>query len=209
MSIGAVIFDLGGVLLRTTSQEVRSRLEEELGLAPGTLDERIWGTPDWKLAEVGAITYDEYWKRVGASLGLSTPEEISAFREQYFSEDHVDQELVDLIGQLRSRYKIGLLSNAPDRLGDWLEENWQIEHLFDAVVYSADVGLAKPDPRIYHLVLSELEVKPHQSLFIDDTPENVEAAVALGMKALPFTDTETLKDELRRYVVWDSPEMGR
>ena len=206
MAIKAVIFDLGGVLLRTTSPEVRSRLEKEVGLAPGTLDERIWGGPDWKLAEVGAISYEEYWRRVGASLGLSTPEEIAAFRQEYFSGDHMDQELVELIRDLRARYKIGLLSNAPDRLGYWLHESWDIGRFFDAVVYSAKVGIAKPDPRIYHLVLEELKVRPSQSLFIDDAPENVEAAIALGMKAIRFTSTGTLKEELRQYVVWDSEE---
>jgi epoxide hydrolase-like predicted phosphatase len=208
MAIKAVIFDLGGVLLRTTSPEFRSRLEETLRLAPGTLDERIWGGPDWKLAEVGAISYEEYWRRVGASVGLSTPEEIAAFRQEYFSGDHMDQELLDLIRDLRASYKIGLLSNAPDKLGYWLDENWDIKRFFDAVVYSAEVGIAKPDPRIYHLVLEELKVKPSQSLFIDDTPDNVEAAIALGMKAIRFTNTRTLRDELRQYVVWDSEEPG-
>jgi epoxide hydrolase-like predicted phosphatase len=208
MDIKAVIFDLGGVLLRTTSPEVRSRLEGQLGLAPGALDERIWGGTDWELAEVGAISYEEYWARVGASLGLSTSEEIAAFRQDYFSGDHMDQELVELIRGLGARYKIGLLSNAPDKLGYWLHESWDIKRFFDAVVYSAEVGIAKPDPRIYRLILEELEVKPSQSLFIDDTSDNVEAAVALGMKAIQFTDTRTLKDELRQYVVWDSEEPG-
>jgi epoxide hydrolase-like predicted phosphatase len=206
MAIKAVIFDLGGVVLRTTSPEVRSRLEDDLHLPTGTLDERIWGGPDWKLAEVGGISYEEYWGRVGASLGLSTPEEIAAFRHEYFSGDHLDQELVDLIRGLRARYKTGLLSNAPDKLGYWLHNRWNIERFFDAVVYSAEVGIAKPDPRIYHLILRRLKVKPSQSVFIDDTPDNVEAAIALGMKAIRFTSTRTLKDELRLYVTWDSGE---
>jgi epoxide hydrolase-like predicted phosphatase len=206
MAIKAVIFDLGGVLLRTTSPEFRSRLEETMRLAPGTLDERIWGGPDWKLAEVGAISYEEYWRRVGASLGLSTPEEIAAFRQEYFSGDHMDQELVELIRDLRARYKIGLLSNAPDKLGYWLHESWDIKRFFDAVVYSAEVGIAKPDPRIYRLILEQLGVQPAQSLLIDDLLDNVDAATALGMKAIHFTDTKTLKEELQEYVVWGSEE---
>jgi len=201
VSIQAVIFDLGGVLLRTSSRQPRSSLEEEMGLAPGKLDERIWGGPDWELAEVGAISYEEYWRRMGAELGLSTPEQISAFRQEYFSGDKVDQELIDLIKELRTNYKIGLLSNAPDRLGHWLEQNWQISHLFDAVVYSAEVGIAKPDPRIYRLLLEKLQVHPSEALFIDDSPENVEGAAALGIKALRFTNTKRLKDELRKYLV--------
>jgi epoxide hydrolase-like predicted phosphatase len=204
--IEAVIFDLGGVLLRTTSPEVRSRLEQELGFAPGTLDERIWGGPEWQLAEIGAITYEEYWQRVGATLGLTTSEQISAFRQEYFSQDHLDQELIDLIRRLRSRYKIGLLSNAPDRLGYWLKDNWYIEDVFDAIVYSADAGLAKPDPRIYRLILDRLDVQPSEALFIDDSPVNVEGAAVLGMKALRFTDSQSLKDKLGKYLVLSQEE---
>lgn len=206
MSIQAVIFDLGGVLLRTSSPEVRARLEEEVGLAPGTLDQHIWGGTDWELAEVGAITYEEYWRRVGSALGLSTPEEISAFRQQYFSGDQIDQELIELLRELRTRYKIGLLSNAPDTLGRWLEENWQVKDVFDAIVYSADVRLVKPDPRIYGLILEQLHVQPSQALFVDDSPENVEAAAALGIMALRFTDTGTLTEDLREYLVWGLEE---
>ena len=206
MAVEAVIFDLGGVLLRTTSPELRSRLEERMGFAPGALDEHIWGGPDWELAEVGAISYEEYWSRVGAILGLSTPEEISEFRREYFSGDRVDQELVELIRDLKARYRIGLLSNAPDRLDDWLENNWQIKHLFDAIVYSAEVGLAKPDPRVYYLILEQLKVLPPEAIFIDDLTRNVEAALALGMTAICFTDTESLKQELRQYVVWGPEE---
>jgi epoxide hydrolase-like predicted phosphatase len=168
MAIKAVIFDLGGVLLRTTSPEVRSRLAGELGLDPGALDERIWGGPDWELAEVGAISYEEYWGRVGESLGLSTPEEIAAFRQEYFSGDHMDQELLQLIRDLRARYKIGLLSNAPDKLGYWLHQSWDIKRFFDAIVYSAEAGIAKPDPRIYQLILEQLAVQPSEALFVDD-----------------------------------------
>jgi len=200
MAIKAVIFDLGGVLLRTTSPEVRSRLAGELGLDPGALDERIWGGPDWELAEVGAISYEEYWGRVGASLGLSTPEEMAAFRQEYFSGDHMDQELLQLIRDLRARYKIGLLSNAPDKLGYWLHQSWDIGRFFDAVVYSAEVGIAKPDPRIYQLILEQLAVQPSEALFVDDDPRNVEAAAALGIQAIRFTSTEALTVDLRQHL---------
>jgi epoxide hydrolase-like predicted phosphatase len=201
MPVRAVIFDLGGVLLRTASQRARKQLEHKLGLTPGTLYARIWESEEWDLAQLGDITYEQYWRRVGASLGLHTAREISDFRRQYFSEDRLDQELVDLIGRLRSRYNIGLLSNAPDRLEHWLEDTWQIKHLFDAIVYSAQVGLAKPDPRIFRLILQRLDVLPPRALFIDDALPNVETAVALGMKAIRFTDTRSLKQELRKHLV--------
>jgi epoxide hydrolase-like predicted phosphatase len=202
MHIKAVIFDLGGVLVRTLFPQVRHELAGRLGLEPEALDHTIWGREDWELAETGAITYDEYWRRVGVALGLSTPEALSDFRREYFSGDRVDQELVGLIRDLRSRYKIGLLSNAPDRLEVWLEENWGIKKLFDAIVYSAKEGVAKPDPAMFHVILERLNVQPSEALFIDDYPRNVDAALALGIKAIRFTSTDALLGELSRYLSW-------
>ena len=74
MTIKVVIFDLGGVLVRTEFPQVRHRLEKQLGLEPRTLDRVIWGGEDWELAQKGDITYEEYWTRVGATLGFSTPQ---------------------------------------------------------------------------------------------------------------------------------------
>jgi epoxide hydrolase-like predicted phosphatase len=208
MAIKAVIFDLGGVLVRTEFPEVRHQLELQLGFQPGTMDRTIWGSKEWELAQIGALTYEEYWNRVGATLGLSTPQEIADFRRQYFSGDRVDQELVGLIEELRPRYKIGLLSNAPDKLDTWLENDWGIVHLFDAIVYSGKVGMVKPDPRIYQLILERLEIQSAEALFVDDYPRNIDAALSLGMAAIRFTSTEALRDDLRQYLVWDAGDGG-
>jgi putative hydrolase of the HAD superfamily len=178
-------------------------LERRHGFEPGTVGRAIWASEDWELAQLGDLSYDEYWERVGAMLDLSTPEEIAEFRQEYFSGDRLDEDLVSLIRELRSHYKIGLLSNAPDKLDTWLEEDWGIAHLFDAIVYSGKVGLVKPDPRIYQLILGELAIRPAEALFVDDYLPNIEAALALGLAAVRFTDTPTLKKDLRRYVVWD------
>jgi epoxide hydrolase-like predicted phosphatase len=206
MAIKAVIFDLGGVLVRTEFPEVRQRLEERLGFTPGTLGQTVWGGEDWELAQTGRISYEEYWRRVGAALGFSTEQQIQDFRREYFSGDRVDEELVRLIRELRPCYKIGLLSNAPDRLGIWLDEEWGIKDLFDSIIYSAKVGVAKPDPSIFHLSLEQLGLTPTEALFIDDFSANIDAALALGMQAIRFTNTKTLKEELRRYVDWGTED---
>lgn len=192
---------MGGVLVRTEFPEVRQRLEKRSGFPPGTLDHAIWAGEAWELAQVGRISYEEYWRRVGAILGFSTPEEIAEFRREYFSGDRLDEELVSLIRELRPHYKIGLLSNAPDKLDNWLDEEWHIKDLFDAIVYSAQVGMAKPDRSMFQLILEQLDIAPSEALFVDDFPRNIDAARALGMHAIHFTSTKALKGALPQYLV--------
>jgi putative hydrolase of the HAD superfamily len=69
-----------------------------------------------------------------------------------------------------------------------LDEKLGILHRFDLVVNSARVGVKKPDPAIYHLTLERLAVAPQQAIFVDDMPENVAAAAALGIHAIHFED---------------------
>jgi 2-haloacid dehalogenase len=64
--------------------------------------------------------------------------------------------------------------------------------------------MTKPDPRIYHLILEELAVQPAEALFVDDYPRNVEAALALGMKAIRFTGTSALREDLQQHLKWDA-----
>jgi len=85
-------------------------------------------------------------------------------------------------------------------MGDNVLANLQREflwiHDFDALVWSFEHGMAKPDPAIYRLVLEKLNVRPDESLFLDDKLLNVEAAQTLGMKAIQFTTIDRLRADL-------------
>lgn len=97
--------------------------------------------------------------------------------------------------QLKPRYKIGIISNA---LADWIAEILESEDvkLFDDIVISYKVGVAKPSPTIYRLSLSNLGVKPEESVFIDDIEAFCEAARAVGMQAIFYENFEQMEREL-------------
>jgi putative hydrolase of the HAD superfamily len=114
-----------------------------------------------------------------------------------FAGDVLDQELIAYIRALRSRFKTALLSNATVRLVSTLRDEWHIEDCFDVIVISAQVGLMKPDPAIFRLTLERLNVTPRQAVFIDDMPENVSAAMALGLHAIRFTSRQALLEEIQ------------
>jgi putative hydrolase of the HAD superfamily len=197
--IKALIFDLGGVFLRPRSAEERQAIESQLDLPPGELGHRLFGGEAWKLARTGAITDDEYWQRVGPELGLTSPAQIRAFRQAYFAseKERLDTHLVSLARQLRERCQVALLSNASDRLEDILENKLGIADLFDQVINSARLGLAKPDPAIYELTLEHLGIAPYEAIFVDDRARNVIGASRLGIHVIHHVTFERTAAQIK------------
>jgi len=126
---------------------------------------------------------------------------VGEFVERFFAGDRIDQALVRLIRELRARgYRVGLLSNAPPgrAANSSPAGRWGMEDLFDAQVFSYQVGALKPDPRTYQAILNTLGVKAQEALFVDDSPANVAGARAAGMAAVRFVGTTALMEELRK-----------
>jgi epoxide hydrolase-like predicted phosphatase len=192
--IQAVIFDFGGVLVRMVDDRPRLKLAEQLGVPLSRLDDLVYFSDSAKKASKGEINVGQHWEAVGETLGIQ-PEDMPGFLEQYWSADDVNWKLLGFIKSLHPRYKVGLLSNAWDDLRQTMHERWNMDVLFDDLVISAEVGMVKPDPRVFHFALERLGVQPKEAVFIDDTLVNVEAARRQGLEAIQFLDTEqTLAD---------------
>jgi len=198
-TINAIIFDLGGVLIQVYQEERFRNLEARWGLLPGQVADILWHSRDHGLAEVGAITDAEYWRRIAPRLGLHTPEAVSAFQQDVYGPVVVTQSMADLVRRLHGLYRTGLLSNASDAVTpEFIAERYGLGGLFDVEIVSALVGLAKPDPAIFRLALERLGTAPEATIFVDDYPPNVAAAAALGIQALHFTGYEALIAELEQ-----------
>ena len=199
-SIRAVVFDWGGVIQRTEDTGPRQQLDTELGLDPGSVERAVFESRVWQLASVGGCSADHAWGTIVCSLGLPQ-ERTDEFVERFFAGDRIDVRLVRLIRSLQRRELcVGLLSNAPPSrsAGFGLAGRWGMEGLFDAQVFSHEVGTLKPDPRTYRAALGALGVQAAQALFIDDAPTNVRGALELGMVAYQFVGTDPLLSELCR-----------
>jgi len=191
----AVVWDLGGVILRTFDRSARERWERQLGLEPWDLSRLVFNSEVSRKASAGQATIDEVWSWVQGHLGLSN-EDLAALRRGFFAGDRLDEELLAYIRRLRPRYKTGMITNAFPDLRRWLQDVWRIAADFDQIVISAEEGLLKPDPRIYHLALDRLDVAPQQAVFVDDFAENVTGAQEAGMRAIQFRDTQQTIAEL-------------
>ncbi len=186
MARSAVIFDWGGVLMRTIDYRPRLAWDERLSLRPGTVESTVHGLEAWRQAQLGRMSSAAYWRAVGAALGLDQ-QQIKALRADFYSGDRLDESLVHLIRDLRAQsVRVGLLSNYSADLADMLAD-LDLTALFDAVVISADLGAMKPSPAAYQAVLTELGIVPERALFVDDMAANVEGAAALGIRAIHFT----------------------
>ena len=197
MTIQAVIFDFGSVLVRMGDEAPRQALAEQLGVPLKALYRLVFDSETALRALVGELTIEQHWQAVGEALGVA-PEALPAVKAQFWSADLVNHELVDTIRMLRPGYKVGLLSNAWNDLRQVMQERFHFDGLFDDLVISAEVGLAKPDPRIFRLAVERLGVQPAEAIFIDDVLANVEAARGVGLQAIHYRDNPQLFEALER-----------
>lgn len=199
MTIRAVIWDLGGVLVRTIDRTPRERWETRLGLEPYGLESLIFNSTVSRRASIGQAEPEAIWAWTGEQLGLGS-EALAQLQEDFWAGDQLDEELVATISGLRPAYKTGMITNAWRNIRPWIEEKWRLGPAFDDIVVSAEVGLAKPDPAIYQLALERLGVDPAESVFVDDFEENVATAQELGMHAIQFRDHDQALIELEPLV---------
>jgi epoxide hydrolase-like predicted phosphatase len=129
---------------------------------------------------------------------LNLPEsQTRAVRDEFFAGDITDLALLEFMRGLRRQFKVGLISNAWSGLRPWIVSK-KFEDVFDAMIISAEVGVMKPDARIFHMALEKLDVAPSESIFLDDFLENVTGARALGMQAIHFVQPEQALKELKQ-----------
>ncbi len=199
MKVRAVFVDFGGVIMRTEDKGPRHRQAERLGMTSRDLEKIVFESDSSLRASTGKIPEEAHWQAVSKALGVSR-EEGEKIITEFFSGDRVDVTLLDFLRSLRPDRKVGLISNAWSGLRKVITTN-NFANVFDELVISAEVGLLKPDPRIYHLALERLGVRPEESVFLDDMLVNVEAARSVGMSAIQFTQQDSSLEELKHFLI--------
>lgn len=196
--INAVIFDVGGVLVRTSNRENRLKWENQLGLEELQSEEIVFNSDVGTKAQMGQIGDKELWSWVGRRLDLNS-EQLLRFRQDFWSGDVLDEELIAFIRSLRSRYQTAIISNATLALRQTLTEIYPIESAFDLIICSAEEKIMKPNLEIYRRTLKKLGIEPRQSIFIDDSEVNIQAAQSLGMSAILYRSGLNIPDALRDF----------
>jgi putative hydrolase of the HAD superfamily len=193
VSIEAVIFDLGGVVIASPMQTFAAH-ERAQGLEHNFINRMIVANGSggaWGLLEHGEIAMDaEFFALFDAELAAAGAPGLRS--ERIFADvaasEGVNRDMVGAIGKLREAgYKLAALTN------NWLDEKGpgvahSLVDLFDVFVESAVEGVRKPDPRIYEIVCERLEIKPAVAVFLDDIGQNLKSARALGMTTIKVVE---------------------
>ncbi|WP_376792302.1 HAD family hydrolase [Thermoflexus sp.] len=195
----AIIVDFGGVLVRTEDPAPREILARELGMTIEDLEALIFASDLSLRAQRGELPEPAFWQAIGERLRIYDVEEIQRLRQRFFAGDRLNEPLVEALRRWRGQVALGLISNAWSGLRGVLKRLNLLE-LFEAVVISAEVGLLKPDPRIYQLALERLGWEPEAAAFVDDLPENVRAAQELGLYGIHFRDTSEALGRLEEWL---------
>lgn len=196
MSIRGVFFDLGGVIVRTEYQAPRQHLAEQMGMEYEDLEKLVFAGPSSVKASRGEISTEEHWAAIMKRLRRPIAE-TQAIRDEFFAGDVVDRELIEFIRSLRPRYKTGLISNAWPDLREYIVEQ-KFDDAFDHMVISAEVGVMKPEAKIYQIALEQAGVSPNEAVFVDDFIENIEGCEALGIHGIHLRDPQLALDELKQ-----------
>jgi len=195
MSYRALIVDLDGVI-RLWDGEATRALEERHRLPAGALLAAAFEPALLERAVCGSIE-DEAWRAAvrDALARAHGPAAEAAVDDWCRLSGRVDPEMLDLVATLPPGTRTALLTNATTRLEADLRL-LGLEDRFDAVVSSARLGFAKPDPRIFRVAAERLDCRPEQCIFVDDTPGHVDAARAVGMHAIAFAGAADLRAQL-------------
>jgi 2-haloacid dehalogenase len=201
-----IVYDLGGVLIDWNPRHLyRKLIEDEAAM-------------EWFLAEVCHAAWNEEQDR-GRSFAEAIEEAaarhpdhrplIAAYFELWAEMMAGEIEgAVAILEELRhAGHELHALTNWSAETFPHARERFAFLGWFQSILVSADVGLIKPDPAIFQLLLERIGRTPAECLYIDDNPRNVAAAAALGFDAIAFHDAAQLRAELgRRSMLGGRPE---
>jgi putative hydrolase of the HAD superfamily len=195
MPIRAIFFDLGGVILRTEYQTPRQHLAESLNMEYDDLVRLVFESETSRKASIGTLTADEHWAALMVRLKRPASD-AQRIRDEFFGGDVLDHELIQLIRALHSKYKTGLISNAWNDLRQYIAKQ-KFDDCFDGITISAEVGVVKPDARIYQVALEQARVQANEAVFVDDFSVNIEGCEKVGMQGILFKDPDEVKQKLK------------
>lgn len=185
--ITAIVFDVGGVLVRNENPALRRNLEVKYGLPQNRVDELVFDSKAAQDSTVGLEDPQKIWQNIADKLNLNQ-EELQEFMNDFWVCDQLDQEFTNFLENCRLNYKTALLTNAWKGARQSLAENYGLieQRTVDQIIISSEQGVAKPDKEIYYILKEKMGCDFQEILFIDDFIENIQVANELGIQTIHY-----------------------
>lgn len=182
------IFDMGGVLCCDFNDI--PVISNYLGITEENFF--IYSGENFRELLDGKINSHEFWVRFSLRYGKKVKEELFG----KFFNPGIIQGTKDIIEQLRSNSRVVCGTNTIDVHYHYLLNQGSYE-IFDEVYASNLMGISKPDPYFYRHILNKEGIKPENTVFVDDIEENIIAAQKIGINSILFTDSNSLKQQIK------------
>jgi putative hydrolase of the HAD superfamily len=197
-----VIFDLGGVVFDWNPDHIVARVQPVTELQ-AALKEALFGHADWRMFDRGTLSESELIERLQLRLGASRLEVetiLDAVRNSLVEKPETVKLLRGLQAQGTPLY---CLSNMPASIYTHLRQRHNFWDAFSGIVISGEVQLMKPEPEVFMHLLAAFNLRPEESVFIDDLLPNIESAKQVGLHAIWFKDAAQCRRELDRILLDD------
>lgn len=183
--IKAIIFDCFGVLYSDGKSYIKN-------LCPVEKKQEL--SDLYYQMDYGYISTEKFFKEASQIVHVNEEELRQVNLQQYTR----NEQLIELLKELKKKYKVGLLSNVGDSFLDSLFTKKEQHDLFDASVLSSHIGAIKPYAEAYEAIAKKLGVKPEECVMIDDIPDNCDGARQTGMQAIHYESVDQTKQQLKR-----------
>lgn len=191
----AIVFDFGGVMTGEPNRDaVISFIKESFHFSEIDF-EKI--NIEKRTAVKKGMTDEEFWIAYAQNNGIQLPSNWSeSFKLVMKNAIGINQNMYDLVEELQQlKIPIALLSNIDERLSKLIRE-FGLYQPFNPCLLSCEIGIEKPDPKAFEILLKQLNLSAAEVIFIDDRNENIEAAKKLGLDAILFESEQQLREEL-------------
>ena len=197
-NIKVIFFDIGGVLLEIHPDKMFHCISSATGI-PFEKVKSSFPEESHNIYEKGQMTNKEWFQVFKIALSNNSYLTENKFWDSWAMILGKETKVLDVLLDLKKYYKVWLLSNTnPKHISDELDNKYVFPHLVDGAIYSYKVGLRKPDKEIYLKACELAEVKPKESVFIDDLSENISGAKKVGLNGIHYTGIVELNTSLKQ-----------
>ncbi len=193
--ITTIVFDIGNVILHFDYLRAARRFAEATELPLETIEKHFYFSELERLYSKGKISSEGFFAKLKEDLKLKI--DFDTFANIWNDIFWLNHEVADLLKALKGKYRLAAITNTTELHFRYWTDNFPVLKLIEVFFASHEVGLRKPDPELFKLVLKRLGAQPQEVVFVDDMEENAKAAKELGIRTVHYGSSNQLEEELK------------